>query len=130
MEFAAVDVDEWRALAEDLDTVLLALHAREILKHGLGGAHLAEQGVFYLGLQALGGQFESGALALDDDLAQYGGIGFQSDGAQVAACCFQHLRFVAQIGNFDDGPCGMACEGKPAIGPGRRSGDKGAVIGA
>ena len=69
LELAAVDIDERCAFAEDLQSVLLALHARQILEHSIGGAHLTQQCVFHVGLQALGRQLEGRALALDHDFA-------------------------------------------------------------
>ena len=121
LEFAAVDVDERRALAEDLQSVFLALHAWQILEHGLSGAHLAQQRVLYLGLKAFGGELEGRTLTLDDDFAQHGRLGLQCDDTQVGINGIHYMCLVAQIGDFHDGTGGVTRESEPPIGIGCRS---------
>ena len=108
LQFAPIDVNERRALAEDLDAVLSLLHARQVLQHRLGGAHLAQQRVLDIGLEALGREFEGRTLALDDNFAQLSRFWLQRDDAQVACGGVNQSRLVTQIGNLDNRPHGIA----------------------
>ena len=95
MQFAPVDVDERCALAEDFDAVLGLLHTWQILEHGLSCAHLAQQRVLDISLEALSCDFEGWPFALDDDLAQLSCFWLQRDGTQVGLRSVQDSRLVA-----------------------------------
>ena len=96
----AIDVNDWRAFAEDFVNSVLGYDARHVFQHIVGSTYLAERRVCDVCHESLAAHLELGDMTFHNDLTQHLCVGLHLYVAHVALSCVDILCYISYTRYF------------------------------
>ena len=96
----AIDVNDWRAFAEDFVNSVLGYDARHVFQHIVGSTNLAERGVCDVCHESLAAHLELGDMTFHNDLTECLRVRVHLNVTYVALSCVDILCYISYTRYF------------------------------